>query len=108
MVLLCLGVFGIFGTPQFGWGLTLDEAKTQGLVGETPTGYLGAVQPGATAEVQALVNEINQKRRQAYADIAQRNGTRLEAVEMLAGEKAIGNTKPGNFVQLPSGQWIKK
>ena len=88
--------------------VTLEEAKTQGVVGEQPNGYLGVVQSGASAEVQALVNDVNQKRRHMYEDIAHRNSTKLDAVEMLAGKTAIDNTKPGNFVRRPSGQWVKK
>ncbi len=78
------------------------------MVGEQPNGYAGIVQPGASAEAQTLVNDINQKRRQMCEEIARRNATKLEAVAMLAGKTAIDNTKPGNFVQLPSRQWIKK
>jgi uncharacterized protein len=94
--------------PLPSWGLTLEEAKAQGMVGEQPNGYLGIVQPGASAEVQALINDVNQKRRQMYTDIARRNSTKLEAVEMLAGKTAIDNTRPGNFIRSPSGQWVKK
>ena len=101
-------VLGALWMPVPSWGLTLEEAKTQGMVGEQPNGYLGVVRPGASAGVQALVNDINQKRRQTYEDIARRHTTNLEAVEMLAGKTAIENTKPGNFVQLQSGQWVKK
>ncbi len=104
-VLLVLAVLSMPGT---GWALTLEEAKTQGLVGERPGGYLGVVATGASAEVQALVDDVNQKRRQTYEDIARRNATTLEAVELMAGETAIKNTRPGNFVQSPSGQWVKK
>ena len=101
-------LLGVLWLPLPSWGLTLEEAKTQGMVGEQPNGYLGIVQPGASAEVQALVNDVNQKRRQTYEDISRRNATKLEAVEMLAGKTAIDNTKPGNFIQCPSGQWVKK
>ena len=101
-------VLGSLWMPLPGWGLTLEEAKAQGLVGEQPNGYLGIVPPGASAEARALVNDVNQKRRQTYEDIAHRNTTSLQAVEMLAGKTAIENTKPGNFIQLPSGQWVKK
>jgi uncharacterized protein YdbL (DUF1318 family) len=101
-------VLGLLWMPVPSWGLTLEEAKTQGLVGEQPNGYLGVVSPSASAEAQAVVNDINQKRRQSYEDIARRNGTNLQAVELLAGKTAIDNTRPGNFVQLPSGQWVKK
>ncbi|MEK9142109.1 MAG: YdbL family protein [Nitrospirota bacterium] len=88
------------------FALSLDEAKANGLVGEKATGYLGAVNP-ANAEARALIEDVNQKRRQAYEDIAKRNGTNVRAVETLAGEKAVQNTKPGNFVEGPGG-WMKK
>jgi uncharacterized protein len=86
--------------------ISLEEAKAKGLVGEKPNGYLGVVTPSGP-DVQALTNDVNQKRRQAYEEIAKRNGTPLESVESLAGEKAIQNTRPGNFVEGPGG-WLKK
>jgi uncharacterized protein len=88
------------------FGLSLEEAKTRGWVGEKPNGYLGIVNP-ASPEVQALAGDVNQKRRQAYEDIARRNRTQLDAVEALAGEKAIQNTKPGHFIEGPAG-WTRK
>jgi hypothetical protein len=93
-------------TGQLLYALTLEEAKAKGLVGEKVNGYLGLVVQG-NAEAQALVREINQKRRQAYEDIARRDGVNLSAVEALAGEKAIEKTKPGNFIEGPGG-WVKK
>jgi uncharacterized protein len=101
------GVFALalaMGSPTY--AMSLEEAKAKGLVGEKPNGYLGIVNPSGP-EVQALTNDVNQKRRQAYEDIARRNRTQLEAVEALAGEKAIQNTKPGYFVEGPGG-WTKK
>jgi len=101
-------LLGVLWLPLPSWGLTLEEAKIQGMVGEQPDGYLGVVQPGASAEVQAVVNDVNQKRRHMYEDIARRNSTKLDAVEVLAGKTAIDNNRPGNFVRSPSGQWVKK
>ena len=75
--------------PAF--ALSLDEAKSKGLVGEKANGYLGVVKPGSQ-ESQSLTNEVNQKRREAYQDIAARTKAQLETVETLAGEKAIQNT----------------
>ena len=88
------------------FALSLDEAKAKGLVGERASGYLGAVSP-SNPEAQALIEDVNRKRRQAYEEIAKRNRTDIRAVETLAGEKAIQNTTPGNFVEGPGG-WIKK
>jgi uncharacterized protein len=92
-------------TAQSGFGLSLDEAKSRGLVGETPSGYLDAVDH--KPEVILLIHEINTKRRAEYQSIAQKNGTPLQAVEQLAGKKAIERTAPGNFVKV-DGQWRKK
>ena len=90
--------------PAF--AMSVEEAKTKGLVGENANGYLGVVNPGSQ-EAQSLTNEVNNKRRQAYEDIAARNRTQLDAVEALAGEKAIQNTKPGHYVEGPGG-WSRK
>ncbi len=90
----------------FVFALSLDDAKAKGLVGEKNNGYLGAVTPSNT-EAQMLIDDVNQKRRQAYEDIAKRNRTSVQAVETLAGEKAIQNTKSGNLIEGPGG-WMKK
>ncbi len=92
-------------TCQAAFALDLQAAKSQGLVGETLTGYLAPVK--ATPEVQQLVKTINTKRKAQYKKIAQRNGTSLQAVEQLAGKKAIEKTPPGQFVKV-NGGWQKK
>jgi uncharacterized protein YdbL (DUF1318 family) len=86
----------------------LDDAKAAGYVGEQIDGMLGLVKPDAPAAVKQLVESVNAKRKASYANIAKKNGTTLQAVAKLAGEKAIGMTKPGNFVQDASGRWVKK
>ena len=105
---ICVFAFAIVWSvcTGFALGLSLEEAKTNGLVGEKTNGYLGVVTPGSP-EAQALAADVNEKRRQAYHDIAARNKTPLQAVEALAGEKAIQNTKPGHFVEAPGG-WTRK
>ena len=55
-----------------------------------------------------MMNNINAERKKAYQAIAQRNNTALNVVEALAGKKAIERTPAGQFVRLPSGQWLKK
>ncbi|GJL63925.1 MAG: hypothetical protein NPIRA04_25790 [Nitrospirales bacterium] len=87
---------------------TLDEAKSQGFLGETVSGYLALVTPTAPQEMKALMNEVNQKRKDKYQEIAKRNKTTLKAVETLAGKTALSKTEPGHYVQLPNGQWQKK
>jgi len=85
--------------------LDLDEAKAQGLVGETATGYIAAVKP--SADVDALVTSINSQRKAYYQEIATRNGISLQAVEVRAGQKAIEKTAAGGYINTGDG-WRKK
>jgi len=85
------------------FSLTLDEAKQQGLVGEQPNGMLGLVD-GGSPQAKALAKVINGKRKAAYIDIAQRNGTDLAVVQKLAGEKAMAKTPAGQYIKV-DGQW---
>ena len=102
---LTLILFGLLLICQPAMALDLHSAKAQGLVGETTTGYLAAVKN--TPEVQKLVNDINAKRKHHYQQIAKRNNTPLNAVEQLAGKKAIEKTPPGQFINI-NGSWRKK
>jgi len=92
---------------QVALALDLQTAKSKGMVGETPSGYLAAVQPAASGEVKQLVQSINQQRKQEYQKIAQRNNTSLQAVEKLAGKQALEKTPRGQYIQL-NGTWNKK
>ena len=86
--------------------ITLDAAKQQGLVGEQLNGYLGAV--NSTSEVQALIKDINAKRKKAYLKIAKKNQLTLDQVAALAAKKAIEKTPAGQYVQRADGSWTKK
>ena len=96
------------GYTTSSWAIDLQAAKSQGLVGEQSNGYLGSVKGKPSADVVALMDEINAARKQEYQNIAQRNNTQLDVIEKLAGKKAIEKTPSGQFVRSPSGEWIKK
>lgn len=85
--------------------LDIDQAKTQGLVGEKPDGYLGVVVKNAAAE--ELVDRINVERKLIYMQLAKKNNLALEQVQGLAAEKAYSKTLPGNYL-LKSGAWVKQ
>lgn len=91
---------------QPAYAIDLQTAKDRGLVGETPAGYLDAVKP-PSADVKALIDSINSQRREKYQEIAARNNTTLEAVELLAGKKAIEKSSPGSYIKI-GDSWQKK
>jgi uncharacterized protein YdbL (DUF1318 family) len=93
--------------PTGALALTLDQARSQGLVGEQADGYLGAV-GSPSGEVKALVDEINQARRKKYKKIAEKNGTSVDAVAALAGAKLVDRAGRGEYVRGTSGGWKQK
>lgn len=92
--------------PAFAIGI--DDAKSQGLVGEANTGYLAAVQSPASAEVRALIADVNAKRKAKFEETAAKTGATLEQVCARFYELAVQNTRPGHYYQDPSGRWQKK
>ncbi|MCC8463442.1 YdbL family probable chaperone protein [Photorhabdus bodei] len=87
-------------------GMTLNEAKQKGLVGETFSGYLAIVKTDSQA--QALVAEINQAREKKYAEIAAGNNISTKQVAKLTGEKLVNRAEPGEYVLGVNGKWLKK
>ena len=98
-------LFLVFTTSS-AYAIDLGTAKNNGLVGETANGYIAAVK-SPSGDVNALIQSINGQRKAKYKQIAQKNGTSLNAVESLAGKKAIDKTQKGHYV-LIGGKWKKK
>ena len=104
LTLFAAAIALLFSAMAF--ALDLGTAKRQGLVGETPSGYLAAVKP-PSPEVKQLIKRINSQRRQKYQAIAKKNGISLKEVEALAGKKAIEKTPRGQYVKVGGG-WRRK
>ena len=83
----------------------LDSAKSEGLVGEMPSGYLGVVTNSGDAA--AIAEAINQARREEYARIAAKHSIPVSQVEAVAGKKALEITPSGQYIQ-GNGRWVRK
>ncbi|EGH4167153.1 YdbL family protein [Salmonella enterica] len=92
-------------TPSV-WALTLDEARTQGRVGETLNGYLVALKNDA--ETQKLVLDINHAHRASYQQLADSNHLPVDEVAKMAGQKLVERARPGEYVQGINGKWMRK
>jgi uncharacterized protein len=86
----------------------LASAKREGLLGERIDGYVGVVRADAPANIRALADDINARRRQEYARIAEREGIEVQAVAQLAGERLIERAGRGEWVVGADGQWRQK
>ena len=86
----------------------LADAKAAGLLGERIDGYLGVVVESVPADVAALAEDINAKRRESYADIAAKRDVPVAAGGQIAGKKVIEKTPAGQYVMGADGVWRKK
>ena len=79
-------------------------ARAAGKVGERIDGFLGIVGP-ADAALQAVVNDINIRRRALYAERARAANATIDEYALTAGCQAILATRPGEKYQAPDGSW---
>lgn len=86
--------------------LTLNDARAQGRVGETLSGYLAPIQQDA--ETLALVNRINASRAENYQKLADSNNLPVDEVAKMAGQKLVARAQPGEYVKGINGKWLKK
>lgn len=103
---LAVLLLAVFALPA--WALSLDQAKSQGLVGERVDGYLGVVTRSPSAEVRTLVADVNSKRQSLYQQRAREAGVTLDVFQLRAGERLQQRAAPGEFVQDANGQWRRK
>ena len=99
---------GLLLLVQNAWAIDIREAKAQNLVGEGNSGYIVAVQSPASAEVQALIADVNGKRKARFEATARKTGTTVAQVATRFYELAVQRTAPGNSYQDTNGRWQKK
>lgn len=100
IILLTLGLYAQASA------LTLNEARSQGRVGETLDGYLAPV--AQDRETLALVAQINQARTDSYQKLADSNNIPVDEVAKMAGIKLVERARPGEYVKGINGKWLKK
>ncbi len=93
---------------QSAWAIDIHDDKDHGLVGESTTGYLAAVQTPASTDVNALIAEVNKKRKGQFEATAQKTGTTVAQVQNRFYELAVQKTHAGHYYQDSGGKWVKK
>lgn len=94
----------LFSQPLL--AVTLSEARQQGRVGETLSGYIAPIKQDK--ETLALVKSINEARAAHYQQLADSNIISVDEVAKLAGQKLVTRAQPGEYVRGLNGQWMKK
>ncbi len=101
-------VIGLMLLIQNAWAIDIRDAKARGLVGEANTGYIGAVQANASAEVRALVADVNAKRKASFQGTAKKTGASVAQVANRFYEIAVQKTAAGHYYQDAGGRWRQK
>jgi uncharacterized protein len=104
--LVLMAVLGLTLVSQSVLALTLDQARAQGRVGETLTGYLAP--RDRDQETLALVKKINDARSESYQQLADSNNLPVDEVAKMAGQKLVARAQPGEYVKGLNGKWLKK
>lgn len=82
-------------------------ARASGQVGEKMDGYLGHVTP-PSADLRALVEDLNIKRRALYSEKARAAGATIEEYAFTTGCRLIAQTAPGEKYEGPGGGWLTR
>lgn len=104
--LLWVFLLALLSLPVF--AQSLDQAKSQGLIGEQLNGYIGIVTSSPNSSLSTMVTEINQQRRALYQRSAEEASVTLEVFEARAGQRLQERAKSGEFIQDTNGQWRRK
>ncbi len=90
------------------FALSMDQAKSQGLIGENSSGYLASVKSKPSAAVTAIINSINAKRKAAYVKTAASANVSVNVVEKRVAQRLINKAAKGAFLRNAAGTWYKK
>ena len=78
------------------------------VVGEANTGYIAAVKPPGSAEVQALISSVNSKRKAEFEKTANKTTATIAQVSNRFYELAVERTASGHYYQDERGNWKRK
>tara|TARA_R110002167_G_scaffold63097_4_gene178067 strand:+ start:120 stop:422 length:303 start_codon:yes stop_codon:yes gene_type:complete len=92
------------GTAQ---AQSLDQLRSQGVVGERYDGYL-VTRDGANAAVQAFVEQTNAKRRAIYEKRASEQGVPPAQVGSVYAKQIMGQAAGGTWFLDAAGNWVQK
>ncbi len=109
-IFFAAAALGLAGVSVAAWAQrdpAYAAARAAGQVGEQPDGYLGVVGAGS-AELRAVVNNINIQRKSAYTQKASASGATVEQLAFTSGCNLIAQTAPGEKYRTPTGEWATR
>lgn len=107
-VLAGIALLVVTAGPAVAAGAAVERAKANCVVGERNDGYLGAVDgKRINVALKREMDEINLKRKAAYANLAAKRGVSVDETAVLAAERLIARAPSGQCVQNANGKWTR-
>ncbi len=103
---LALVVAVVVGGPAA--AQSLDDLRAAGVVGERFDGLVEVRDTKASAQVRSLVEKVNAKRREIYAQRAAEQGVSAEQVGRVYAEKIFQGAPAGTWFRDQAGEWRRK
>ena len=107
LISMMFALFAVLAALSPASARPLEPEHHAGLVGDQADGYLGLVSSAPPA-LKSQVDAINMGRRDEYARIAREQGTNVDAVGAIFGEKLFQQTPSGEYFRDANGTWIRK
>lgn len=92
----------------FSQGRPLDAPRASGIVGERFDGYAVVRDPNASADIKALVANVNDQRRKLYEQRAAEQGTTVDSVGKIYASQIIDAAPPGTWSVRQDGTEVRK
>ena len=103
-LLVAAGTLILAAAPAI--AMELGEARASGIVGEKADGYVALIKD--TPEAEALVSDINIRRKKEYERISAANNQPVAVVTKLAAQQIIGKLDKDSLYQNAKGDWVAK
>lgn len=87
---------------------SLDSLRASGVVAERFDGYLVLRQGDAPASARATVEQVNEKRRQIYAERAAQQGVPPDQVGRVYARQIFQEAPTGTWFLDEAGKWVQK
>ena len=107
-VVLAVLVAALLAGPAGAQGQALDAYRAEGIIAERYDGYVELRAETAPVAAEALVDEVNRKRRALYEQRAAESNVSVKEVGKLFATKIVEKAPPGTYFLKPDGGYARK
>jgi uncharacterized protein YdbL (DUF1318 family) len=91
------------------FAIDFQTARSKGIIGELPTGYVAVVKGEANEEIALIIKTINEKRTAKFQEISTKTGAdSVGSVGVMVHKKILKSLAEGIFYKNESGSWVRK